>query len=982
MLKSEDPAKYDSWDVKKVAQAFKDAGLSPMEHFIEYGKAEGLSAPAVAPNAGDTPGRPPGSQSLQLTEKIESLYGTDGDDIFSAYSKFSVVGQVNTLQNGDFVDGKEGKDLIHMDEVDGRAVAPKLESIETLSFTSYGGGEINLSNANGIENISVENSVAASTFANARGLVDLSVKNVSGANHVTLGYRADALVGETEQTVNLESLTMAAAGGNLQFNDSENAGKIEKLSINAKGLVNIAAITDPTRGTSDVLDSLEKVVVNAEGETGLGVIDATALTEFDASASEGNVSVDLNKAGANDLTIVGGKGNDTVTMGDTANLNKDDKIDLGEGMDSLVVSTTKATTVAADPLNLKNVENLVTIVDKANSVVNADNLGDSIETVQLVADEDSADAHNVTVNGVANDFHIGLQDRTAENVGLSNNFGTVTVTGKRTSGSDDTVNITVNNLTAGTTARPDVFLAANGLTANGFENINIESLGVANTVNKIGTALNANALETLKISGNAKLEIVGRLDIKAIDASESTAGVEINVGGTNAADGGKQSVTGSKGDDTISVAVADLDKDDVSIAAGDGEDTLFLTDAGNIRLLNALQVENFAKVSGFENLAFKNVGNTVSLADAFLNVFTGDTVNVKATDAAVNGTLTLDASGIVNSSATMNVDASEMAAGDAFDYFISNGTDNYIGSASADTVTVNTGSFLTSNDSIDGGDGVNQLAFVVATPATPTVIQESQLSGVSNFENVTITHAGGSDANRFDMTMSNAFASANANAAGVLNVSLTEGGADEIKLDASAVSGSTNLDVDLATGAQNNGKTTVLLGAGDDTVSMGASNDTVALGAGKDDVIFTATAVNNVLKDFDFGTGKGTGASANVDQLNIAAFNVEGAAGGAVIGRDSVAGSIDQAGVNVVVLDKIGYADSTAAQAALAGISGQNEKVAVFWQDLLGNVHLSVEADAGADSSAAFDNDIATFAKPLSVEGVSAVLDAGDLILA
>ena len=61
------------------------------------------------------------------------------------------------------------------------------------------------------------------------------------------------------------------------------------------------------------------------------------------------------------------------------------------------------------------------------------------------------------------------------------------------------------------------------------------------------------------------------------------------------------------------------------------------------------------------------------------------------------------------------------------------------------------------------------------------------------------------------------------------------------------------------------------------------------------------------------------------------------------------------AGTEILVLDTTAYADSSAAQSAARTLFGSNDNAAeavVIWQDTLGNVNLSLYADASADATA------------------------------
>ena len=537
----------------------------------------------------------------------------------------------------------------------------------------------------------------------------------------------------------------------------------------------------------------------------------------------------------------------------------------------------------------------------------------------------------------------------------------VTVTGENVTGSDDTVNLRLNDLTEGTSATPDEFTITE-VDAAGLENINIESTGVQNTKNTI-TKLDAKSQDTVTITGDTLLTIGNTLDAPTVDASASTGGVDIDVAGTGA-QGGEQDVTGSKGDDTILVDTATLDEDDTTIDAGDGDDTLAFSNTGTLNFNTVNDVAPFSGVSNFELLSFGAAGGTtLNISDAFLDVFSDNTINIVAPE-DINTNVTLDASKIVNSSSTINVDASPMSEGGGsgvFNFSINNGTSTFVGTDNDDTVTVTTGAYLDDGDSLDGGDGTNTLAF---STNSATVIQASQLSGIENFSAVTFTHDANATADAFEITLDNAFASANQDG-GTLTLETVDGdnGGDEaFEIDASAFSSAIDvtLTLDDKAGVENN----VSLGGGDDLVLFGAATDEVTLGSGDDIVAFTGnTATNSDITDFDFGTSSGTGA--NVDVISLSGKDPDGAAitgAGAIIddGNDTVVLASDVSiGVDtptseVFVLDLVAQNDAAAVDARLAAVTNDGayaDAVFVIWQDGLGNVNYGIDADAGIDNT-------------------------------
>jgi len=224
-------------------------------------------------------------RAITLTENIETVNGSAADNTFNAYTKFvAAVGQMNTLQSGDVVNGGEGNDTL-IAESTGGTIAATLNSVENLRLTSYGATTIEGANATGLKSVSVENSVATSTVRNLSEVVELTVKNQTGNNDVTIGYTDTALTGTNVQKLTLNNVTMKAAGGRILFDDNNGAGTLEQLDIAVTGASDIAGIADAA-GATNVLDGVTTVNVNATAKADLGVIGAAKMTTFDASASD------------------------------------------------------------------------------------------------------------------------------------------------------------------------------------------------------------------------------------------------------------------------------------------------------------------------------------------------------------------------------------------------------------------------------------------------------------------------------------------------------------------------------------------------------------------------------------------------------------------------------------------------------------------------------------------------------------------------
>ncbi|MGC9519983.1 MAG: hypothetical protein ACP5FP_10060 [Desulfuromonadaceae bacterium] len=161
-----------------------------------------------------------------LTENIETITGSNGDDTFNAYSKFSQVGQVPTLQSGDNVNGEDGVDTLVAD-LFGGTVIPTLNSVENLNLSDYAaaGSTLNLSSAKGVESVDYRLIVASSTLDAVGSAIDLSATNITGDRDITLSYLADATTGDNDQQINV-------TGADLNDLFINSSGAVETVTIN------------------------------------------------------------------------------------------------------------------------------------------------------------------------------------------------------------------------------------------------------------------------------------------------------------------------------------------------------------------------------------------------------------------------------------------------------------------------------------------------------------------------------------------------------------------------------------------------------------------------------------------------------------------------------------------------------------------------------------------------------------------------------
>jgi len=145
---------------------------------------------------------------------------------------------------------------------------------------------------------------------------------------VSVTYASSVLSGTADtQSVTLTNFGLSADSPTLTIGDAS-SGIAETLSITSSGTANfltLAAANNP-----------KTINVSGSGALTLNANSETTITSIDASASTGGVTV--SSMGASSLSMTGGSGNDSLDMGGT--LTTADTIAGGEGTDTLIISDT------------------------------------------------------------------------------------------------------------------------------------------------------------------------------------------------------------------------------------------------------------------------------------------------------------------------------------------------------------------------------------------------------------------------------------------------------------------------------------------------------------------------------------------------------------------------------------------------------------------------------------------------------------------
>ena len=579
-----------------------------------------------------------------------------------------------------------------------------------------------------------------------------------------------------------------------------------------------------------------------------------------------------------DVDFKGGKGNDTILFG--ADLQATDKVDGGEGTDTLGANTFAALQAAFTAGRVSNIEAIR--IEQAIATNNG--------TLDVAR---AGNVNSVSVHGIgANTNAINnLQDNATLTVTAATAGGTLNANIK-----DATLAGTVNTMTVNLgTATDAATFAAGNIGAAGVETLNIGSLGT--TASGAGT-------NTVTIPGNAdlaKMVVTGSEDVtvtftgggaalKEFDASaatgiQNTSNIAFSGSGAAISGGNKADVlVGGAGNDTI-VGGAGNDQlfgaagSDV-LTGGDGADTFFLTTNGNAaNATNTIvdSITDFALGSGNDVIDLSQLDNNLR---PVLNGTASSTV-VKALNGA------LPAGGGAGTAELIILDSSvaDMRAADS--QALNAKLFNLAGAP-------NQGQVLVAYSATDGGN----VRLAVATIAGGDITNVTDLAVLQGVTTASLA-SGFNAANLTGFQVNAVYTVAQALAAGNAGMpngaSIVDTGANIAGLTAAQIAGFTNVTTYDATDNaltlsldQFNAATNAKLTAGDmvtvaDTgVNIAANAAALAAATNVDTVDATDNVLNLSAANAVLLNGKLTGADTNVvldTNVNIRALTAAQLAG-------------------------------------------------------------------------------------------------------
>ncbi|SDY50352.1 hypothetical protein [Nitrosomonas sp. Nm33] len=600
-------------------------------------------------------GQPGGVHTLTINQ--DNILGGAGDDTFEAGVVLNGATPTNTLQSFDTLDGNGGNnDILNATLAQNIVVAPTLKNIENISLRFAGTDDLNLSNATGVNTVTLHDSTFIGTVSGLGSIANLAVKNQnqdvkfdgSTAATLALGLNAFGKSG-TPNNVDLGSVT-AAKATTLNVTANNANAKIDSTAADAIQTLSIAASGTNTLSLVDSGATITTATITGAGSVDLtGTAFTGGMTTFDASKNTGGVKAVI--AGTKAVAVSGGDGADTFDL-DTGNA-AGSSVALGKGDDKLFVGkllgqfdkgvnggdgtdiiniTDGATLTATTAAFITNFETL----DVSGGAGKYDVSLNNFATVQI--DEaingtntapidfiNAPDAFTLNVASKANDGDFALT------TGLG---GAVTVTGKDFTGTTakgDTETFTfvatINDGNKDDVANGNI--NADTVTAHGVENLVIDAHvgtldGGSKALGASAHTLTANLVdaqaETLTIKGDASVNLSGVTFIGVVSKVDATASkgnvtIDFSAHAKNVAYNGAEGVDTYKSSTVGDVIYTGKSGDAVTLTAVGARDTFVLKAATDSQITDTSKDGKITigADTGFDNVTgFVTGGTTVS----------------------------------------------------------------------------------------------------------------------------------------------------------------------------------------------------------------------------------------------------------------------------------------------------------------------------------------------------------------------------------
>lgn len=685
-LKADNATLYSSWTTADVAKAIANAGMTPLGHYLQYGKTEGVDPTPVPLNEAisDEDIATPGASAV-LTVNQDTVVGAKIDG--PIFTSTMTGAQIQTLTTVDKITGTSAVTDVLNATLNGTEAStkPTINGIETVNLTAILpiASVFDAENSAGIKLIGSVDSSANLTIRNLAAGTNAQVISTAGSVSTLFQY-ANSVVSGTTDSVTLYANNIGrgdVALVNQRVNlRGETAGGFETLNVVSTGAASrlLDLGSDPTVGIGVSSTAVGNALrtVNVTGDANFRVDNALLnVTKVDATGFTGNLRVSLDAA--KDVTVIGGKGADRFNF--AGGLTNTDSVDGGDGRDTIVVTTN---TAIADGNKISNVEILHNQAGAA--------------TIYNLAKVASLDAviHDSTFAGTYNNMtKVGAADVTKGVTQLNTGAVTVSVADAGGLGS----NSDVLQVTVGTATQLATFVAG-AITTGAVETINVKVVDVAGlTATAGGAFINADAaLGTVNFTGGSVGTIfwAGGMGGSGINLTKIDGSAFIGNLWT-AGNAFSQVIKGGSGDDFLSTGGRQAFADTVaadSLSGGAGSDTFVFANSdaaltsANVTTAAASTADGISELTAITDLNLG--GNTVATAVDRINVnalttMTADAVivvNSGIASAMAGATLGIALDTLVNAGGVL---APAVAAANTYAGLFTYGADTFLVAANA-----------------------------------------------------------------------------------------------------------------------------------------------------------------------------------------------------------------------------------------------------------------------------------------------------------
>jgi hypothetical protein len=599
----------------------------------------------------------------------------------------------------------------------------------------------------------------------------------------------------------------------------------------------------PSAGVSSIfLTSIENISLSNYTTAGSSIDlgQATGVTNVSVTAS--SATGDSTITGLNNLvaaSMASGTGDLTITYADSAVTGTTDEQVL-----TLAGQTAGAFTVNA--ASTGGVETVSLASGTAANTIAVATTGTTLKTVNVTGDKDLTLTEGatslITIN--ASEFTGKLKFTTDDSLDMSITGGTA----------DDTITFSADNFTAADAvnggAGTDTLSIKSAITASTVlaKVSNVEVLNIASASNvtlaasiagltTIDTAANADLANTVTFS--AGYTAVTAVNIDSTDTVVNTANAAITVNATDAAFAAS-TVTGGTSTDTLNITA--------SSASGTPID---FTTGSRIAGVDVVNIIDGSTAGNDISLTLGDYATALTIDASALDTGTGS-ADETLTVSGAKATKVLNITGGAGADTITGGAVNDIINGaDGKDSIIGSAGGNDSINAGAGDDTINMGAVLTTDDTINGGEGTDILSV--------TALSSAALTNVTNVETLSLSGATSTATLTSNLSFTSIDMGSVDDTAQVLTLSTGYTNATTVSVDAGdKVVNTANVALTVtavAADLQAVDSTTITGGTGVDTLIVTADNTTANIVATSTSTLITNVDVINVIDGGDVTTG-------------------------------------------------------------------------------------------------------------------------------